>query len=142
MPFYLATREFFRLARSRLTPGGAIVLNVGAVPGDHRLADGVSGTLAADFPLVLTWQALRFNQFVIGLDRAAPRAVLLRRLEHAPARLLPLTRLLGRNMRTASPAADPWTDDRAPVEWITDRMILEFAAHGGRFEDYPLPTAP
>ena len=142
VPFYLATREFFRLARSRLTPGGAIVLNVGAVPGDHRLADGVSGTLATEFPLVLTWQALRFNQFVIGLDRAAPRAVLVRRLERAPMGLLSLTRLLARDMVTAAPAARPWTDDRAPVEWITDRMILEFAARGGRFEDYQLPTAP
>jgi spermidine synthase len=142
VPFYLATREFFHLARSRLAPGGAIVLNVGAVPNDHRLADGVSGTLATEFPLVLTWQALRFNQFVIGLDRAAPRTVLERRLTRAPAPLRPLTALLARDMRTALPTSDPWTDDRAPVEWITDRMILAFAARGGRFEEYPLPTAP
>jgi spermidine synthase len=142
VPFYLATREFFRLARSRLAPGGAIVLNVGAVPNDHRLANGVSGTLATEFPLVLTWQALRFSRFVIGLDRAAPRKVLLHRLRKPPVPLRPLTALLARDMRTALPAEDPWTDDRAPVEWITDRMILEFAARGGRFEEYPLPTAP
>lgn len=142
VPFYLATREFFRLARSRLAPGGAIVLNVAAAPGDHRLAEGVSGTLATEFPLVLTWQALRFNQFAIGLDRPASPPVLIRRLGRAPARLKPLTELLARNMQPVAPALDPWTDDRAPVEWLTDRMILEFAARGGRFEDYPLPTAP
>jgi hypothetical protein len=45
-------------------------------------------------------------------------------------------------MKPAFPAVDPWTDYRAPVEWITDRMILEFAARGGRFEDHELPTAP
>jgi hypothetical protein len=45
-------------------------------------------------------------------------------------------------MRVAPPSADPWTDDHAPVEWITDRMILEFAARGGRFEDDELPTGP
>jgi hypothetical protein len=50
--------------------------------------------------------------------------------------------LLARDLRVVSPATDPWTDDRAPVEWITDRMILEFAARGGHFEEYPLPTAP
>jgi spermidine synthase len=142
VPFYLATQEFFRLARSRLTPGGAIVLNVGSVPDDHRLAEGVSGTLATEFPLVLTWQALRFNQFVIGLDRPAPREVLVRRLARAPVRLRPLTALLARELRTAAPSLDPWTDDRAPVEWITDRMILEFAARGGHFEDNELPTGP
>jgi hypothetical protein len=91
---------------------------------------------------VLTWQALEFNQFVIGLARAEPRELLVRRLERGPAQLRPLRRLLAREMQTASPAVDPWIDDRAPVEWITDRMILEFAARGGRFEDHELPTAP
>ena len=47
-----------------------------------------------------------------------------------------------RDLKIALPAADPWTDDRAPVEWITDRMILEFAARGGQLRGYPLPTAP
>ncbi len=142
VPFYLATREFFRLARSRLAPGGAIVLNVAATPDDQRLAKGVSGTLAAEFPLVLTWQALRFNQFVIGLDRHQPREVLVRRLAGGPVQLRPLGALLARDMKIASPASNPWTDDRAPVEWITDRMILEFAARGGRFRDDELPTGP
>ena len=40
VPFYLATREFFRLCRQRLAPGGVVALNVSTVPGDHRLADG------------------------------------------------------------------------------------------------------
>jgi spermidine synthase len=142
VPFYLTTREFFRLARSRLEPGGAVVINVATVPSDHRFADAVAGTLATEFPLALSWQALRFNQFVIGLDRPAPPAVLHDRLAQAPARLKPLTELLGRDMRPVAPAEDPWTDDRAPVEWLTDRMILEFAASGGRFEEDLLPTAP
>jgi len=142
VPFYLATQEFFRLARSRLLPGGALVINLATVPDDHRFADAVSGTLATEFPLALSWQALRFNQFVIGLDREAPRRVLVERLAHGPARLRPLTDLLARQMRVVEPAADPWTDDRAPVEWHTDRMILEFAAKGGHFEENGLPTAP
>jgi spermidine synthase len=29
IPFYLTTREFFRLVRARLNPGGAVVVNVG-----------------------------------------------------------------------------------------------------------------
>src|SRR4029079_5825138 len=45
VPFYLATREFFRLARERLAPGGIVALNVAAVPGDESLLDGIAGTL-------------------------------------------------------------------------------------------------
>ena len=142
VPFYLTTQEFFRLARSRLVPGGAVVINVATVPGDHRFADAVSGTLATEFPLALSWQALRFNQLVIGLDRAAPRRALERRLARAQPRLRELAELLARDMRAVEPAAEPWTDDRAPVEWLTDRMILEYAARGGDFEEDSLPTYP
>ena len=52
VPFYLATREFFRLCRQQLAPGGIVALNVSTVPGDHRLADGIAGTLASEFPQV------------------------------------------------------------------------------------------
>ena len=142
VPFYLATREFFRLALRHLRPGGAIALNVATVPGDTRLAEGIAGTLAADFPQVLTWQALRFNQLVVGLSTPAPRAVLVRRLRRIPPRLQPLARLFALQAQRAAPASDPWTDDRAPVEWITDRMIAAYAGSGGKLDEDLLPTAP
>jgi spermidine synthase len=143
VPFYLATREFFALVRDRLRPGGAIVLNVATVPGDTRLARALAGTLAHEFPQVWSWQALRFNQLVIGLTEPAQRPELARRLRAAPPRLRALARLLAAEVKgPARRAGDPWTDDRAPVEWITDRMIVEFAARGGDLDERPLPTAP
>ena len=36
-------------------------------------------------------------------------------------------------------AKRPWTDDRAPVEWVTDRMIVKYAARGGELDE-DLPT--
>ena len=39
-------------------------------------------------------------------------------------------------------AKRPWTDDRAPVEWVTDRMIVKYAARGGELDEDFLPTAP
>ncbi|MBE3032169.1 MAG: fused MFS/spermidine synthase [Actinobacteria bacterium] len=142
VPFYLATREFFRLARQRLRPGGIVALNVSTVPGDDRLARAVAGTLATEFPQVVTWQALRFNQFVVGLSAPQSRAVMTARLRAAPPDLLPITSLLARDMRTAAPAARPWTDDRAPVEWVTDRMIAAYALRGAAGTEDLLPTAP
>jgi spermidine synthase len=142
VPFYLATREFFRLARERLRPGGVIALNVATVPDDHRLAEAIASTVGAEFPEVLSWQPLRFNQIVIGLDEPVPLQVLRQRLAGGPAPLRALTRLLAADLRPARRKGRPWTDDRAPVEWVTDRMIVEYAARGGRLEEYPLPTAP
>jgi spermidine synthase len=142
VPFYLATQEFFRLVRDRLAPGGIVALNVATVPGDHRLAEAVAGTLATVFPRVVTWQALRLNQLVVGLTRPLPLPELRRRLRLGPARLAPLRRLFAAQARPAAPAARPWTDDRAPVEWVTDRMIVEYAAGGGGPSQPLLPTAP
>jgi len=34
------------------------------------------------------------------------------------------------------------TDDRAPVEWLSDRAIVSYVAHGGRLVDEHLPTRP
>jgi spermidine synthase len=133
VPFYLATREFFELAKSRLTPGGLLALNVATVPGDRRLRDELAGTVAAVFPEVRVWPALRFNHFVIGLTRP------LRGLRPVPVLGDRLERQLSGPVATS---AEPWTDDRAPVEWVTDRMILEYAARGGRLDETPLPTAP
>ncbi|MBA3364517.1 MAG: fused MFS/spermidine synthase [Actinobacteria bacterium] len=142
VPFYLATREFFALVRERLRPDGIVAMNVATVPDDHRLAEGIAGTLAHEFPQVVAWQALRFNQLVLGLADGTPLGALRGRLARTPAPLAPLTRLLAAGMREASRADNPWTDDHSPVEWITDRMIVEFAASGERFDEDPLPTRP
>ena len=142
VPFYLATQEFFRLVRSRLRPGGIVALNVATVSGDHRLADGIAGTLRTVFPQVLTWQALKLNQLVLGFDRPISRARLRAAVGRTPERIRVLTRLLAGHAHSAQPSAEPWTDDRAPVEWVTDRMILEYAAHGGKVHERLLPTAP
>jgi spermidine synthase len=142
VPFYLATREFFELVRERLAPGGIVALNVATVPGDTRLARGVATTLASELPAVWTWQALRFNQIVVGLERPVELGELRRRLRAVRGELEALTRLVARDLRPGRPSGEPWTDDRAPVEWITDRMIVEYAAEGGRLDETSLPTAP
>jgi spermidine synthase len=137
VPFYLATKEFFQLVRRHLSPGGIVALNVATTPDNHDLAEAIGGTLATVMPKALAWQPLRFNQIVIGQNGEPTGSV-----RPAPSDVEPLVQDLRANMRPIEASNDPWTDDRAPVEWITDRMIVEFAAEGGRFEEDPLPTAP
>jgi spermidine synthase len=138
VPFYLATKEFFALVRERLTPDGVVALNVATTPDNHDLARQIAGTLRTQLPQVVTWQPLRFNQIVIGLNGPSPEMG----VRSHPPELEPIVTHLFENFRRAEPSDDPWTDDRAPVEWVTDRMIVEFAVEGGRFEEERLPTAP
>ena len=142
VPFYLATREFFRLARERLAPGGIVALNVAAVPNDKRLVRAIGGTVGAELPQVLEWPVLRFNTLVLGLTEPLAPNQLERRLGTGPADLAPLRKLLAREARPLTTSDEPWTDDRAPVEWLTDRMIISYAAEGGRLEEDYLPTRP
>ena len=140
VPFYLATEEFFALARKRLRPGGMIALNVAATPHDRRLSNAVGTTLLTAFPQAWRWRALRFNDLLFALREPVSRAELERRATRAPGvirRLLPLFRS---RLEPIRPRGRPMTDDRAPVEWLTDRMILDQVERGGAHEEPALPT--
>jgi spermidine synthase len=143
IPFYLATREFFELARDRLEPGGILALNVARVPGDDRLSRAIGSSIRAVFPQAWGWKPLRFNELILGLDRPTTRAQLEERVGRVDDGLQPLVPLFRDGLREVSQTEEPLTDDRAPVEWLTDQMIVDFIAEGGSDldEDY-LPTAP
>jgi spermidine synthase len=142
VPFYLATSEFFRLAREHLRPGGAIALNVAATPTDRKLSRAIGTTLLTAFPQAWRWRALRFNDVVFALREPASRAVLERRATQAPGKIALLLPLFRSRLEPVRAEGKPLTDDRAPVEWLTDRMILREIERGGAYDEPPLPTAP
>ena len=142
VPFYLATQEFFQLVRDRLRPGGAVALNVAATPSDRRLSRAIGTTLLTAFPQVWRWPALRFNDLLLAFDRPLARAKLAERVTRAPAPVRSLVPLFLRKLVSVRPQGRPLTDDRAPVEWLTDRMVVEQIARGGGLDEPPLPTEP
>jgi spermidine synthase len=142
IPFYLATKEFFELARERLAPGGVLALNVAAVPGDERLSSAIGSTVLAAFPQAWRWKPLRFNELVLAFDRPVERDDLVSRIGDANPAVGSLVPLFRAGLEQVEANADVLTDDRAPVEWLTDRMIIDFIAEGGDLDEAPLPTAP
>jgi spermidine synthase len=142
IPFYLATKEFFQAAREHLRPGGVLALNVAAVPGDERLSRAIGSTVLAAFPQAWRWKPLRFNELVLGLDQPVARADLVSRAEGVPAEASSLVALLREGLEPVRSTERPLTDDRAPVEWLTDRMIVDYIAEGGELDEDSLPTAP
>jgi spermidine synthase len=142
VPFYLATSEFFQLAREHLRPGGVIALNVAATPGDRRLSTAVGTTLLTVFPQAWDWRALRFNDVLFAVNGLVTRAGLERRASRAAGKVALLLPLLRSRLEPVHPQGKPLTDDRAPVEWLTDRMILHEIEQGGNVNEPQLPTAP
>jgi hypothetical protein len=90
----------------------------------------------------MKWPALRFNQLVLGFADPEAFSEYKDRGRTAHSDLLPLTLLLTSQWKEVGPMQDYWTDDRAPVEWITDRMILGFGLSGKDRGEVRLPTAP
>jgi SAM-dependent methyltransferase len=143
IPFYLATEEFFELARDRLKPGGVLALNVARVPGDDRLSRAIGSTVRAAFPQAWVWKPLRFNELMLGFDRPTTADELAERAGTVDDRLQPLVPLFREGLRDVEQTEKPLTDDRAPVEWLTDQMIVDFIAEGGSdLDEDLLPTAP
>jgi hypothetical protein len=90
----------------------------------------------------MKWPALRFNQLVVGFAGDSDPSVVAQRAARAPEDILPLTGLLTSNWTKVEPMKDYWTDDRCPVEWITDRMIISYGVSGQGMGEELLPTAP
>ena len=143
IPFYLATREFFELTRERLTPNGVLALNVAAVPDDDRLSHAIASTLLAEYPQVWRWKPLRFNELHLAYQAPLGRDELTARADGVHPDVAVLGELLAQDVVEAEATEKPLTDDRAPVEWLTDQAIASYIAEGGDGldEDF-LPTRP
>jgi hypothetical protein len=86
--------------------------------------------------------ALRFSDLLIGLTTPLPRAALTRRLTRVAPPLRPALPRAIHGLRSVARTSRPWTDDRAPVEWLTDRMLAEQIATGHGLDEDLLPTVP
>jgi spermidine synthase len=143
IPFYLATREFFELTRDRLNPGGVLALNVAAVPGSSRLSQAIGSTVRAVYPQAWRWKPLRFNELQLGFTSPVDRETLSARAARVSPEVSVLGELFARDVVAVEQERAPLTDDRAPVEWLTDQMVVEYIVESGKGldEDY-LPTRP
>jgi hypothetical protein len=125
IPAHLATVEFFEDVRAHLAPGGLAVLNVFAPAQHSRILSGIGATWGAVFSgpqilrgpesmglashLLLGGPAVSIDLARIGLDQIPE----------------PLRGGWGlfESVRSfpVEPNVQPWTDDRAPIELLTDR---------------------
>ena len=130
IPFYLATREFFELARDRLRPGGVVVVNAGHPEGSTDLEKVLGATMAAVFPTVVRDPSEDVNTLLLGTAGSASGARLLENAPSLPADLRPLARKAAGRIEPHLEGGRVYTDDVAPVEWLIDSSIAEFASEG------------
>lgn len=127
IPFYLATREFFELARERLAPGGVVVINVGHPEGSEKLERVLGRTMAAAFPAVLRYPIESTNTLLLAGEGPLSAARLRRNAGSLPPRLRPLALRAAASLSPHLAGGEVYTDDHAPVEWLVDSSLLEYA---------------
>ena len=127
IPFYLLTREFFRLVRAHLQPAGVFVVNVGHIPGSDALERVVTATLRAAFPVIARDVQSPTNTLLMASDGPLSPARLVAAARELPAQLRPLANSVAVQFEPLLRGGTIYTDDRAPVEWLTDLSILRYA---------------
>jgi spermidine synthase len=138
IPWHLTTQEFFQVVFDHLEPRGVMVINIGRAPEDRRLVDGLVGTIGSIFPSVYVVDVPNtFNSIVFATRLPSSFDDLLRNylvLQADPA----VHPLLLEAMATAISSRQPtpesatvFTDDRAPIEWLTNSLVLKFLLSNG-----------
>ncbi|WP_067935024.1 fused MFS/spermidine synthase [Alicyclobacillus kakegawensis] len=127
IPYELTTVQFFQELKSRLTPGGLVAMNVNATSPRSRLLLSMERTLQVVYPYVYCIKARGLYNYILlasedpvstaGLARIPRGSALASVAADWPRRLVPLS-----EKDTAGGMV--LTDDRAPVEMLTDSMIF------------------
>src|SRR6185436_20455497 len=117
--------------QDRLTDDGAVMVNVGHPEGQDELEKVISATMGDVFAEVARDPVDPTNTIVVASD--AP--ITANRMRAARSRFPPeVDSLVGETAARLAPAlegGDVYTDDKAPVEWLIDKSIVDYAAEGG-----------
>lgn len=145
IPWHLTTQEFFQTVHEHLTDDGVLVINVGRAPGDRRLIEGLVGTISTLFSSIYVMDIPdTFNSIVYATvqpteidDLYANYQALTERSDVHPVLLEAVQRAIAYNQPNPCSEPEPaagclvFTDELAPIEWITNNMILNYVFFGG-----------
>ncbi len=137
IPWHLTTREFFQTASDHLTDDGVLVVNVGRTPDDRRLVEAIYTTLRSVFPsayvvdLPLTFNTIIYaTQQDTHADNLVANLGLLESRSEAHPLLLRTMRTALENLQPEPKPSIVFTDDKAPIEGMTNAIVLDFFLSG------------
>lgn len=130
IPFQLTTREFFTSIRSHLSAQGVVAINTGHTTHDFRLVQAFVNTMSQIFPSVYVFNVPgTFNTEVMGTMQKTSIDTFRSNLANFPP-----TTVMGQVANEVVPVVTQgrpdgglvFSDDRAPIEQITDQLLLNY----------------
>lgn len=131
IPFHLTTLEFFGEVREHLTDRGVVTINVGRASEDRRVQESIARTMHQVYGNVYAFDTGPSNTTVAATVGETGSGAIWENLDDAPEVVQPLAAEIAANMEPTRGSGPILTDDRAPVEWMTDLMILDYVGEVG-----------
>jgi spermidine synthase len=133
IPAHLTTLEFFQSVYNHLTADGVMIINVGRAPEDRRLINALSSTIQSVFPSIYVVDLPgTFNSLIYATRQPTTNENLYRNFaslqnsNNPPELLVTVGSVAIASLQPQPEKAQVFTDDKAPVEWITNNMVLRF----------------
>jgi spermidine synthase len=130
IPFYLTTEEFFETVRDRLRPGGVLVVNAGHPEGQDDLEKVLTATMAEVFPNVMRDPIEDTNTLLVASEAPLSAARLREAADGMPPGLRGTALAAAARLQQPLRGGEVYTDDKAPVEWLIDKSIVDYASDG------------
>lgn len=138
IPPHLTTKEFFQIAYDHLEDDGTLAINVGRAPGDRRLIDDLAATIGSVFPSIYVMDIPHTFNSIIYATKLPTNS------DYMTANMIALSQDAGThplilqagtaaimNLKSVPAGGRIFTDDLAPIEWITNDMVLRYILGGG-----------
>jgi spermidine synthase len=137
IPPHMTTQEFFRIAYNHLTEDGVLAINVGRAPGDRSLINGLATTIGTIFPSIHIMDIPNTLNSIVYASKQPTRPenlfdnynALNARGNTHPLLLTAMSSTIV-NMQPGYESTQVFTDDKAPIEWLTNNLIVNFLLHG------------
>jgi spermidine synthase len=126
IPFHLTTQEFFTQVKNHLSPQGIVAINVGSTRGDSEVLLMIQNTMKHIFKHVYAVKVQYSLNYVVW---ATDEELDMNQVDPRHGELEPMVNYIKRKFKEveADPKYPILTDDLAPLELYTEKMILDFA---------------
>jgi spermidine synthase len=137
IPWHMTTLEFFQTVHGHLKDDGVMVINIGRSPLDRTLVNDLATTIREVFPTVFVMDVPgSFNSILFATRQPGSWDNLWVNYGHLLEEDTP--KLLLEAMTTTISAQQPapettrvYTDDHTPIEWVTNKIVVDFILSGG-----------
>jgi spermidine synthase len=128
IPFYLTTVEFFETVRDRLAPGGVLIVNAGHPEGQDDLEKVLTATIGEVFANTVRDPIEDTNTLIVASEAPLSAGRLRAATPTLPPTLRPTALAAARRLGPGLTGGEVYTDDKAPVEWLIDKSIVDYAS--------------